>query len=123
MANEITATVRLDLTKSNLKMLKQPSALQVTMTGTRIANQVQDIGFAAHELLETVSGFGTAGWCYIRNLDTTNFVQIGIDSAGTFHPLLKLLAGEFFLGPLTTKAVYAQADTAVCQVEYAMVER
>ena len=123
MANEITVNTRLQVTKSYLKTDDNPGTLNVTMTGTNVAGGVQVIGTGAHEALSDVSDIGTAGWAYFRNLDAANFVEVGRDSTGTFVPLVKLLAGEYFAAPLSTDAVYAKADTASVKLYWRIFER
>lgn len=119
---EIQLTTRLQVAKGYLKLTRD-RIQNISMTGTRYSAGVQDIGFAAHEALTIGSDVGTAGWGEFRNLDTTNFVQIGLDVAGTFYPFAKLLPGESFPVPLATKDLYAKADTAAVQLELTVLER
>ncbi|MCE9553417.1 MAG: hypothetical protein K8T91_08590, partial [Planctomycetes bacterium] len=93
MASEITVNAALNVVKSALKLERRPGAISVTMTGARYNLQVSDIGFAAHEQIP-IGDVATAGWAFFRNLDTTNFVTIGVEVAAAFYPLVKLKAGE-----------------------------
>jgi hypothetical protein len=61
----------------------------------------------------------TYGWGYFQNLDTTNFVQLGLDVSGTFTPFCKLKPGEVALFRLNPgMAFQMQADTAAVFVNY-----
>jgi len=60
---------------------------------------------------------GTPGYVYVRNMDTTNYVEVGITASYT----IKLLAGDFALFPAAA-AIYAKANTAACNVEYIIIE-
>ncbi len=63
------------------------------------------------------------GYCYIKNLDLTNFVTYGPVVAATLHPFGKLKPGEtgiFRLNPGITMAV--KADTATCRVQIFCLE-
>lgn len=122
MANEITAIAGLTAVKSDLRLSIPALSKQFTMSGTYYSAGVQLVG-TTHELLVVSADLVTAGWCWFKNVDPTNFVEVGIDAAGTFHPLLKLLAGEFALCPLTTKSIYARANTAAAKLEFNLIER
>lgn len=123
MADEITISSGLTVSKDFLTVTEEPGAQEIDMAGTRYTGGVQDIGFAAHEAISLIGDFGTAGWAFFHNLDPSNFVQLGRDSTGTFVPFAKLLAGEHFVVPLADKAVYAKADTAAVKLKFTLVER
>lgn len=67
-------------------------------------------------VLQDVSSLG---WARFENLDTANYVEIGIQVAGTFYPFIKLLAGEYnFMRLSSAIAPYARANTASVQLDY-----
>ena len=53
----------------------------------------------------------------MKNIDATNFVEVGLTGSYT----IKLLAGESAVFR-ADGALYAKADTAACDVEYIIVE-
>ena len=58
----------------------------------------------------------TDTYFYIKNMDSTNFVQVRLDDATIFS---RLRAGEFlFVNMKEALGVEVQADTATCIVEY-----
>jgi hypothetical protein len=63
----------------------------------------------------------TAGYAFFRNLDTVNFVHVGIDVGGTFYPFLKLFPGQVGIAPLGTNSPYARFDTLAGLLEYGIL--
>jgi hypothetical protein len=61
-----------------------------------------------------------ATYCYIKNLDTTNFVTLYNDDAEDWG---RLLPGEFAFFPIAgAVGLEVKADTAACQIEYALFQ-
>lgn len=115
---DINFTGHLILTKGDLKRsFTTTKSFDFVATAPAMAAGVATIGFAAHEAI-VMQDVAAAGWARFENLDSTNFVQIGTDAAGTFHPFVKLKAGEFCILRLGTNAPYAKADTAAVQLDY-----
>lgn len=115
---DINVTGHLILTKGNLKRsFTTTKSFDFVATAPAMAGGVATIGFAAHEAI-VMQDVAAAGWARFENLDSTNFVQIGIDVSAAFHPFVKLKAGEFCILRLGTNAPYAKADTAAVQLDY-----
>ncbi len=81
---------------------------------------VQAIGTAAEAI--SFVDVSNAGFVLFKNLDTTNYVEIGLDSAVTAQVFLKLLAGEFSLIKAKTLTMYAKANTGACNLLVVAVE-
>ena len=63
------------------------------------------------------SSVGAVNYVYLKNIDTTNFINVKTD-AGVL--VMKLSAGEFAFFPLNgSVGLEVQADTATCVLEYA----
>lgn len=122
MANEITVSASVRVTKGGLTDQFIKNGLLVDMTGNLSDKSVQTIGHAAHEAVSLSSDIGTPGWSAFLNLDDTNFVQIGIEVSATFYPLVKLMPGEMALFRLATDTFYAQADTADVNLQKFIIE-
>lgn len=60
----------------------------------------------------------TIGYIWLKNLGPTNYVEFGSD--GTLYPL-KLKVNEFALLRWNAAALHAKANTAACNVQYAML--
>jgi hypothetical protein len=123
MANEIAMSASLSITGVNLRESFSPGAINIDFDvadDNPGAGGVQTIGYSAHE--QVIKGdTGDGGVFFFRNTDQGNFVEIGIDSGGTFIPFLKLRAGEYAVGRLASATIYAQADTADVNLQYRMM--
>jgi hypothetical protein len=117
MSNEITKVNQVRVAKGNLDLTRS-STSQITMTGDHMTYAVQSIGTGAHELLAIGSDVATAGVFYLRNLDATNYVEIGTDVAAAFSPTIKLKAGETADGRFATTAIYAKANGGTVKLEF-----
>ena len=119
MANEITASFAFRAAKGNLDVSKTASGQFTLSASAPVASGgCQSIGTAAHEALG-LGDVSDAGWAYFKNIDATNYVEIGVDVSSSFYPLVRLAAGEFALFPLSNSAApYAKANTAAVVLEY-----
>lgn len=123
MADEITATSGLVVNKTNGPKFTIPTNSQrITLAGSRFSAGIQDIGTGSHEALTVIADQTTAGWAHFKNLDATNYVEIGVDVSSTFGPLIRLDAGEECTVHITTKNVYAKANTGAIKLQYEILE-
>lgn len=112
MANEITTSVGFSASKSGATVSFSKSK-QTTMAGAVMFQSVQTIGTTTEAITFPADFSGTPSWLMIYNMDSTNFVQIGLDNANPMtQAFAKLLAGQFMLLPANTATLYADADTA-----------
>ena len=123
MANEITVSGSIKAVNGYLTFgPRSVTNLQPTMTGTHSSGGVQDIS-TTKETIAISSDVATLGWCWLRNTDTTNYIEIGTVTGGTFYPLMKLKPGEFALFRWATGITpYAQANTATAKLEWYTLE-
>ena len=73
----------------------------------------------------TALGLGsltTPGWMFAKNLDATNYVDLGLVTGGTFYPFARLLPGEAAVLRLGLSAPYARANTAAVLLEYELYD-
>jgi len=115
MSNEISMSVSLTFNKGGASVSRVVSG-QVDVTGDALTHEVQEIG-TSEEALAEGADLGTPGLVYIKNLDATNYVEVGI----TGQYSIKLKAGEFAIYRAAA-AQYAKANTAACKVEYIIIE-
>ncbi len=122
MANEINAQVQLNWTNGS-------RSLPISKSGRFDAaglDAILSYGTATTSggAITLPSGIGTPGWAYFRNLDATNYIEIGNHNSGTPIYTIKLLPGEFFLGRLTmaANAINVRSNTANADYEFAVVE-
>lgn len=120
MANEATVTATLDFLKGNVATISRAvSALKITVAGDKYTQIVQEIGFASEEAID-LGDVGTPGFCWMKNLDGTNFVEIR--SATGVADMIKMKAGEPALFRMAAAVPFAQADTANVNLEMLLLE-
>ena len=115
MSGELSISARLIFDKSSATV-RASDGISVDVAGDAYTKQVQSIP-TSNTALDAGAAIGTQGYIYIKNLDGTNFVSVGI--TGSYS--IKLLAGEFALFRAAA-AIFALADTASCLVEYIIIE-
>lgn len=114
MSNEISIGISMSFSKGGASVQRSES-ISVDVAGDTFTHAVQEIGTSEEALTE--ADVGTPGYVFIKNLDDTNFVEVGI--AGQY--CIKLKAGEVALFRADA-AIFAKADTTACNVEYWIVE-
>ena len=125
MANELTLTWTLAITKDNLS-ISQPESFQANVaTALGPIPGSQNIGTTAEQI--DLSAFtNDGGWGWAKNLDQTNYVEFGLFVSSTFYPFHKLLPGEsypFRMADLNASApLYAQANTAAVNIQFNVYE-
>ncbi|MBD3671909.1 MAG: hypothetical protein HUJ26_00150 [Planctomycetaceae bacterium] len=111
----ITTSFAFNLTNGD--HVEQISVTQFTdeQTGVGAHKPIVEVGTT-----EEVVSFGdvtTAKWLFVRNLDATNFIEIGPESGGAMVVLAKLEPGEWGFVPISsTVTLRAKADTAACKM-------
>ena len=115
MAGELSLSARLVFEKGSAQT-RTSRGISVDVAGDAFTKQTQSIP-TSNTALDTGAAIGTQGYIFITNLDSTNFVTVGI--TGSYS--IKLLAGEFALFRAAA-AIFALADTAACLVEVTIIE-
>ncbi|GIV51889.1 MAG: hypothetical protein KatS3mg038_2410 [Candidatus Kapaibacterium sp.] len=89
---------------------------QNSLRSIKRARKGQRQGFVSGRHDGGTDSFGdvtTPGYAYLKNLDTVNYVQIGVVVSAVFYPLMRLNAGEAAIVPWDSGAVvYAKANAA-----------
>lgn len=116
MANEITLTLKMSVSKGFLSHREDPGVQSVDMNGSNGTGGIQNIGTTAETIV--MGDTGTAGYAYLRNTDSTNYVDIGTGTGGSFVAFAKLKAGECCVFRLGTNAPTARANTAAINLQY-----
>ena len=122
MANELRVRARIDYNPATEDSLSTEWLEKfISMTGTEFIHGVQSIGLT-EEAITVIADIATVGFCIFRNLDSTNFVEIGLaDVVADDARPIKLKAKEFALFR-ANGTLYALADTAACRLEYWIFE-
>jgi hypothetical protein len=123
MANEITISTGMRLNNGFLQYARRVASLQVDQIGEGLSSGVQIVGSSTHEQITISSDITTNGYAFLRNLDATETVQIGLDVGDTFYPFAELQAGEVGVIRLANVDIYAQATgTSDVSLEWAVAE-
>lgn len=120
MADEITINATLSIDNGNYAATRRTSRLQATQSTLGGNAAVQSVS-TSYEAL-ALGDVSTEGWCYVRNLDSTNFVELGLEVSSTFYGFTKLEAGEPALFRVSDQTIYAQADTSAVKIDLLMLE-
>lgn len=123
MADEITYSISLQAIKGNLSIKRDLLRQTVDMAGDAYSAQVQSIPTtAAGTAVDVASAVGTPGYAFFRNLDDTNFIDLGVQVTATFYPFVTLKAGEGCVLRLTDTTFHARADTSAVLLESVVIE-
>ncbi len=117
MANELSLSISAAHTKNGVTLSKDFTK-SVTITGNQPISAVQVIGTADEAL--TAGDAGSGGYLVCKNLDGTNFLEIG-HTSGTYSVMLR--AGEIAClragSGMTT--IHCRANVASCNLEYLLL--
>jgi hypothetical protein len=117
MADEITISVRMAFSKSGAKASRTEN-INVDVTGDSFTHEIQSVGTTEEELAQGAD-LGTPGYIFIKNLDSTNYVEVGV-TTGVYT--VKLLAGEVACFRVNGATIYAKANSSSVLVEYLIIE-
>jgi hypothetical protein len=119
MASEIYESISFTARKNGAE-ISISSSNNVTMTGDDLVNVTQVIGTAA-ELVGFGDITGAPGEVVIKNLDATNYIELGGDSGLTVFKT-KLLPGRFTVFQPSSATLYAKANTADVRIQIIATE-
>lgn len=120
MANEISVTLSLQMSKGGVTETLNAGTKQFNMAGTNVTRLTMSATTTPVAL--ELGGITTPGFILIHNLDATNYVEVMPD--GTNPATIKLRAAGWacfeFAGAASAPNV--KANTASCKVEYLLIE-
>lgn len=116
MASELSLTFSLSFSKSSSSITAVESD-SIDVAGTKYVKINQSIPTSDTSL--TLGSVGTIGYVWLKNTDSTNYVEFGSD--GSVWPI-KLKAGEICLVRWNAAAVHAKANTSACIIEYIIID-
>lgn len=118
MANEISIKASLDVVKGYLSHNRQVSfKADIATAKPNVAAGSQAIGTSPEAITygDVTSTTGAVAW--FRNLDDTNYVEIGAFVNPIFYPIIRLLPGEAYPIRIGSSLLYGQAHTAAVNLE------
>ena len=121
MANELSVTMGWATDKTSRIRNVPVLTTRYDLSSALVTEGVQSIGFAAHEAI-VLGDVTTVGFAYFHNMDATNYVEIGIDVAASFHATIRLYPGQK-CSTFLAAAPYAQAAVAAVLLDYVILER
>jgi len=122
MADEIRVSTGLRAIKGDNRVEDIKADRTYTWGGTHKSANTQTVG-TTHEALELAADLGTKGWATLMNLDTINYVTLGIVVSATYYPVIRLKPGERCVLRLeATATLYAKADTAAVALDVLVLE-
>lgn len=109
-------TITAAIIDSTISLTRRTDNLQVTTAAGNIDNRIVSITHSGETTHTFATDIGNAGYVYLKNLDATNYVDVGF--ATTVYPL-RLKAGQVALFPITPAqaSLFLLANTAACRVE------
>lgn len=114
MADEITFQIRLGLVNENLSDAYSSGSISTDQTLGRLVRNTQPIGTTEEQL--DPGDIVTPGMAVFVNLSTTttDYVEIGNYTGGTFYPLLKVAYGDQHMCRIgiPTAQLYAKSNNA-----------
>lgn len=116
MSNEIKISCSIEVNNGSFVFPRILTSMQIDQANIGGGGPgFQNVGTSAETIPQT--DLTATGYVYARNLDGTNYVEIGLDSSG-FIPLIKLRAGEVCLFPLSAGVtLQARANTSACKMQ------
>jgi hypothetical protein len=122
MANEIRVGVNLSCVNGNF-ISNQDYTKEVDQATEGGGNPGTISVATAYAQISGLADMTNEGYCIARNLDSTNYLEIGVEVSAAFYPLIKLKAGEISVFRLTPGvSVFARANTAACRLHFWCLE-
>lgn len=117
MANELKLIAGLSMSK-NKALVNRHYSLGISISGDSFVHGTQAIG-TTEEQLAQIADLGDPGYVLLKNLDDTNYIEIGA-TTGVYS--IRLRSGEIALYRHNSATIYVKANTAECLLEYIIIE-
>jgi hypothetical protein len=119
--SDITLTIKAVVSKGGFDQIFSSGATAIDQAAIGAHSPVLSIGTT--EEVISKGDVSSQGLCCLKNLDATNYVDFGPESAGALVSLIRLLPGESAAFRLLPAVVWrAQANTAPCKVQMLLLE-
>lgn len=116
MANTQVLTINNSFTNATNRVISRTYSGTITCSGNEYMIATQAIG-TSDESVSINSDIATLGFIYVRNLDSTNYVELGYTS-GTYFAKLKAGEACVFRAGSGLTTLHAKANTAPVDIEY-----
>jgi len=116
MANELQMIVELQWAKGGVALTHATTSTR-DMSGTVLYQNVQAVGTSTEQIVFPADLTGVPGMIVLKNLNATNFIEVGLDSASPMTQVFaKLMPGQIMPLPPSTATLYAKANNAACDL-------
>ena len=123
-ADELQQSVGWTYNKNGRKRSLAAVTAKYDISGAGIIENVQTIATNGTGEALILGDVATPGWSYFKNLDGTNYVEIGCwDAHSNLVVFLKLNAGEAMPAFLGCTAPRARAHTTTVKLDYVIADR
>lgn len=114
MANEIQVTTKLYVSKGGAQTANQTHNWTANMSGSDLLTATQVVG-TTEEALDIGPDIGAPYIVEIANIDSTNYVEVGVASGVYFA---RILAGQTLFIPYVSSGItiYLKANTAAVSI-------
>jgi hypothetical protein len=123
MSDEILVRSELSVRNGNFLLPKQGGVQSIDQNA--VGGGVPGLMLATTAGVDvTTTGITTLGYCWLKNLDSSNYVEWGPLDTAVFYPIGKMKPGEsagpFRLSP--GKTLHLKANMANCKVQVIILE-
>jgi|GEM_PF-744641 len=124
MANEISLVTSLSITSGTLSRIFPAVTQQITQATPALGDFTQSIATTSGGVaLAIPAGVATLGIASIKNLDATNYVELGVVVSATFYPVNRFKATEEYKVRLVPGvSYYMRANTATVSVQVVVLD-
>lgn len=122
-SDELSVTAGWIYNKNGRKRTLAPTTVQYDVSGAAVIENVQTISTNPTGDALTLGGVTVPGFCWFKNSDVSNFVEIGTYQYTNWIPFLKLKTNETAMCWLKTTAPRAKAYTNSVKLDYVIVQR
>ncbi len=123
MANEIQVSAALSCTNGNFVLPTIGGGVTSVTQSTLGGGGPGYLSIGTSEEVVAFTDIGTLGYCYIKNLDTTNYVTFGPESGAAMVAVGRLKAGESCVLRLEPGITFRmKANTAAVKVQIICLE-
>ena len=113
-------TVKCSIDDRTIDLKRDSGSVAITTAAGNVDSRILSVGTSEEE--HTFSAdIGNAGYVYIDNQDTTNFVDVGF-ATGVYPIRVKAGHPQLFSITPAQGSLFLKADTAACRVEVTVRE-
>lgn len=117
--SEITLNLKMTCANGFLNTRDDPGTINVSQTSALSTGGAQTIATNATTI--NMGSVATAGYAFMRNVSTANYIEIGTGTGTSFVAFSKLSYGEAQVVRLGTNAPTAKANTAAGTLQYTIL--